>query len=143
MMRLQVFAVGVLGIVSLTGSAQKDVTLQALRDQKRVLLVFANGNNQEAEARLSVAADHADGFRERDLLLVGLEGSNPSVPTGMLSPLEDQAARRRFHVSPGQFTVVLIGKDGGEKVRSHQAIPWKTLQQTIDAMPMRKDEMRR
>lgn len=119
----------------------KHVTLASLRDRQRVLLVFANGDNQLAETQLTIAAKHGDGFRQRDLLLVGLSGSNDLAPTAMLSSADDAAARKRFDVHPGQFTVILIGKDGGEKMRSNQPIPWERLQQTIDAMPMRRDEM--
>ena len=117
------------------------VTLQTMRDHQRVLLVFSNGNNQPAEAQLNVAASHIDGFRERDLLLVGLVGSNEAVPSALLSAPDDAAARKRFTIKPGEFTVILIGKDGGEKLRSHQPISWEKLQSTIDSMPMRKDEM--
>ena len=131
-------------MIPLAGNSQPaTVTLQALRDRQRALLVFANGNNQLAEAQLTIAAAHADGFRERDLLLVGLTGSNQAVPTALLSGSGDMAARTRFNVKPGEFTVILIGKDGGEKLRSHQPIAWEKLQSTIDAMPMRQDEMQR
>ncbi len=116
------------------------VTLQSLRDQKRVLLVFDNGNNQLAEQQLTVAANHVDGFKERDLLLVGISGSNPAVPTALLSGADDAAARKQFHVAAEQFTVLLIGKDGGEKLRSHQPITWSKLKSAIDAMPMRQQE---
>jgi hypothetical protein len=117
-------------------------TLAAMRDKQRAVVVFANGNNALAEQQLQVAAQHAADFRERDLLLVGIEGTDPSVPTAMLKPDEDAAARRRFHVEAGQFTVVLIGKDGGEKLRSHTPFTWQTLRDTMDSMPMRAEEMR-
>ena len=135
---------GVLCLIPNTANAQgKPITLQSVRDRQRVLLVFSNGNNQLAEAQLTIAAEHIDGFRERDLLLVGIAGSNPALHSAVLSPAEDAAQRKRFHVAEGQFTVMLIGKDGGEKLRSHQPIPWETLRSTIDAMPMRQDEMQR
>ncbi len=118
------------------------VTLDSLRDHQRVLLVFGNGDNRLAETQLNVAATNASAFRERDLLLVGLQGTNPAAPTAMLSAADDAAARRRFHVTAGQFTVILIGKDGGEKLRSNRPIPWTKLQSTIDSMPMRQAEMR-
>ena len=126
------------------GASQRtaNVTIESMRDHQRALLVFDNGNNQLAESQLTIAADNIDGFKQRDLLLVGIRGSNPAVPTAMLSATDDAAARQRFHVAPGQFTVILIGKDGGEKLRSHQPISWNKLQSTIDAMPMRQDEMR-
>ncbi len=118
-------------------------TLASLRDHQRVLLVFANGNNQQAEAQLTVAATHASEFRERDLVLAGMTGTDTAVPTVTLAPQEETAARSRFHVRVGEFTVLLLGKDGGEKLRSHSAIPWDVLQRTIDAMPMRQSEMHR
>lgn len=120
---------------------QTTTTLESLRNNKRVLLVFSNGDNRLAETQLDVAAKHVDGFRDRDLLLAGLAGSNPAVPTTLLSPTADIAARKRFHVKLGEFTVLLLGKDGGEKLRSNKPILWEKLQSTIDAMPMRKDEM--
>ncbi len=118
------------------------VTLQSLRNHSRVLLVFDNGDNRLAEQQLIVAADHIDGFKARDLLLAGISGSNAAVPAAKLSATDDAAERKRFHVRPDQFTVILIGKDGGEKLRSHQPISWQKLQSTIDAMPMRQTEMR-
>jgi hypothetical protein len=124
-----------------TAHAQR-VTLDSLRDRQRALVVFSNGNNALAEQQLKIAADHAADFRERDLVLVGLEGTDPSVPTAMLTPAAEEQARKRFHTDPQQFTVILIGKDGGEKLRSHQPVPWTKLQSTIDAMPMRQQEMR-
>ena len=124
-------------------SQAQATTLGSLRDKQRVLLVFANGNNQLAEAQLTVAAAHAEGFRERDLVLAGITGTDTAVPTVTLAPQDEEAARTRFHVRPGEFTVLLLGKDGGEKMRSHGAISWQTLQRTIDAMPMRQSEMHR
>ena len=40
--------------------------------------------------------------------------------------------RKRFQVRPS-FAVILIGKDGGEKMRSHKPIPWEKLEATIDS----------
>jgi len=39
--------------------------------------------------------------------------------------------------------VLLIGKDGGVKLRSKAPIAPRTLVETIDAMPMRQDELQR
>ena len=41
------------------------------------------------------------------------------------------------------FTVILVGKDGGEKYRSDQPLSQKKLYAIIDAMPMRREEMRK
>ncbi len=41
------------------------------------------------------------------------------------------------------FAVLLIGKDGGVKLRSGRPFALHALFDAIDAMPMRQDEMRR
>ncbi len=134
---------GVLAMVSLpTRSQQNPVTLADLRDRQRVLLVFANGDNSKAEAQLTDMAAHAAEFRERDLVLAGVAGRDASLPTVHLTQAEDEAARRRFHVKHGEFTVLLLGKDGGEKLRANSPIDWNRLQSTIDNMPMRHNEIR-
>lgn len=42
----------------------------------------------------------------------------------------------------GAFAVILIGKDGGEKFRSEKIVQPKQLFSIIDAMPMRKREVK-
>ncbi|WP_302480229.1 DUF4174 domain-containing protein [Sphingomonas bacterium] len=39
---------------------------------------------------------------------------------------------------PGDFQVVLVGKDGHEALRRRGPLPIAALQKTIDAMPMRR-----
>jgi hypothetical protein len=57
--------------------------------------------------------------------------------------LKDAAAvRERFGVARSDFTVILVGKDGGEKLRDSKPLTYARLQATIDAMPMRRQEMK-
>lgn len=123
-------------------SQQRTTTLAALRDRNRVLLVFEGGDAQMGQRQRETVMQHAAEFRERDLVLVGLHGNQDTVPAAKLSACDDAAARARFQIEPGTFVVMLLGKDGGEKLRSHAPIAWETLQQTIDAMPMRRSEAR-
>jgi hypothetical protein len=50
--------------------------------------------------------------------------------------------RRQFQVDDRRFTVVLLGKDGGEKFRSSKPVTIEKLDALIDAMPMRQQEVR-
>ena len=142
----------VLTVLLATGAqmqAQHATTLDALRDQRRVLLVFAGENDVRVEQQWSTLVDQRDHVAERDIVTVRItqprvpmhDGNSP--PEAVFSSAEEQRMRKRFHVSPDQFTVILVGKDGGEKLRSRQPIPWQTLADIIDAMPMRQSEMRR
>ena len=118
-------------------------TLAGMRGHYRPLLVFTGGNARLAEQQLTIASEHAAEFREREILVVGVEGEKGDVQNVLLSPAEDVSVRKRLHVVPGEFTVILLGKDGAEKLRSHQPISFNTLRETIDAMPMRQREMKK
>jgi len=61
------------------------------------------------------------------------------------SPISDATAgslRNQFNIKSGQPTVILVGKDGGEKPRSTGYVPIEDIFSLIDAMPMRQAEMR-
>ena len=51
--------------------------------------------------------------------------------------------RERHGVAADEFAVVLIGRDGGEKLRSTSPIPAAELFGKIDEMPMRRRERER
>jgi hypothetical protein len=76
--------------------------------------------------------NHGAAFRDRDLLTLD---SFEDGPTG-------EVARRELGIGRGAFAVVLVGKDGGEKLRSTEPLRSRDLLDRIDAMPMRRREMR-
>jgi hypothetical protein len=110
--------------------------LDALRWRKRVVLVFAPpddprvGDQRAVLARLGIAGD------DRDLLLVAVQGDR-------VVPSEEgaEALRRRYGVQAREFLVLLIGKDGGVKLRTPRVLDAGLLARTVDAMPMRRSEM--
>lgn len=118
-------------------------TLAAMRDQYRPLLVFAATPDDPALlAQFHMLKDDAPGLNERQVLLIAIPYNNPSPSQVSLTPADANAARRRFHVAPTDFTVLLLGKDGGEKLRSAKPVSFSRLRDTIDSMPMRQEEMR-
>jgi len=124
------------------------VTLETMRDRYRPLLVFAPTDKDPDFLRQLhlVAADQSE-LQEREVLLVPLTSTSEARPacvpgtSAHMEPEAAAAARRRFHIPPDSFTVLLLGKDGGEKLRSQTPIPIRTLLQTIDSMPMRQQEI--
>jgi hypothetical protein len=124
-------------------------TLRAMRDCYRPLLVFgpALNNPQMVDQLKQLKAGLAD-VKSRDVLYVPIvpEGHNQpivgtKVPTARLSEDELAAMRHRFKVEPGDFLVILIGKDGGEKLNSSTPVTMDRLKRLIDSMPMRKSEI--
>lgn len=125
-------------------------TLRAMRNCYRPLLVFAPAMNdphllQQFKQLKPQAAD----LKRRDVLYVPIvpEGHNQPIPasnlhTASLSEDELAAVRLHFKVEPEEFLVILIGKDGGEKLNSRTPVAVEQLKELIDSMPMRKREMK-
>jgi hypothetical protein len=50
--------------------------------------------------------------------------------------------RRQFGIHPGQFCILLIGKDGEEKKRWQSRVALGVIFSLVDAMPMQQREMK-
>lgn len=118
-------------------------SLEALRDRFRPLLLFAaKPDDPSLLAQMTKLKDAAPGLHDRDILLIVVPFDTPSPTEVSLTPESAMAARRRFHVAPPDFTAILLGKDGGEKLRSRKPVSFDKLRELIDSMPMRKDEIK-
>lgn len=111
--------------------------------ERRPLLVFSPAGN---DPRLTVTLRGIDGnrcaFADRDMVLGVLVAEGTSTLDGRpVSTDESDRLRQRHAVDPGAFTVVLIGKDGGEKWRTDEVPDLKVVFSVIDGMPMRSREM--
>lgn len=111
------------------GSSSKP-DLDALRWKHRALLLFAPGLQDEQLKRQQETIKREEGqFAERDVKVFTAIGDSAE-------PL-----RKRFHINAADFVVILIGKDGGEKLRQTKPVDGKQLFGLIDSMPMRRNEM--
>ena len=103
------------------------------RGKSRVLVAFTpSATDPQLDRQRRLYHDMGRGARERDLVLVEAAGSSAAAA----------ALQRRFDVGAG-FTALLIGKDGGEKLRSDTPVGSAELFPLIDSMPMRQQEMRK
>lgn len=59
----------------------------------------------------------------------------------VISADESQRLANQYGIGDGAFSVVLIGKDGGEKLRVNQVPDLQAVYAVIDGMPMRSREM--
>ena len=131
------------------GCPPRPNTLRAMRNCYRPLLVFAPAlDNPQLVEQFNQLKTQAIELRSRSVLYVPIvpEGHNQPipgsrVPTARLSEDELAAMRHRFKVEPDDFLVILIGKDGGEKLNSRTPVSVDQLERLIDSMPMRKSEM--
>lgn len=120
-------------------------SLDSYQWQNRLLLVFAPSESNVAyQQQRQLLQEEQAGFNERNLLVIELLTEGTSRVGGESVDAQEAAKiREQFQVSPEQFCVVLVGKDGTTKRRLHAPVSSKVIFETIDAMPMRQQEMRR
>jgi Domain of unknown function (DUF4174) len=85
-------------------------------------------------------AEH--GLTERDIVVVFIVRDAVSTNWEPASPAAAGDLRDAYGVMPQEFRVVLIGKDGGVKLRQADPIAAADLFALIDSMPVRQREMR-
>lgn len=109
----------------------------------RPLYVFAAPGTPALAAQRRIVAGSFAGMRERDMVVVWVVGDAVTSELGRGPVASAASLRRRFGVGSNEFRAVLVGKDGGAKVS--QAFPLDAARAfaTIDAMPMRRQEVRR
>ncbi|MDX2069722.1 MAG: DUF4174 domain-containing protein [Haliscomenobacter sp.] len=128
-------AFGVLG-----GSTLFAQPLEQYRWKNRILLVFApDPQDQQLKEQLSLLQPSRAGLLERDLKAIVV---NPKSDTNVTAA-DDKHLYQVYKVEKETFRVVLIGKDGTEKLRTSQPISPAELFRIIDAMPMRQSELKR
>lgn len=129
-----VWTVGLAMIAVGSATAVKADPLSEHRWRSRVLVISApSADDPRARAQRAIAAAAGKAMAERDLVSVDAYGDAPSAV----------ALRKKLGLPEGAFRSVLIGKDGGAKLVATDPITAAQLASTIDAMPMRRDEMRR
>ena len=132
-----------LALVTPIASGQQ--TLSTLVGRNRVLLIFTPTALDARYGRQLDAFNHHEAeLLSRDLVLITLvqqpgPGNLSPVLRNMQPPLiqadEQITFRRRFHISPSDFVVILLGKNGAERLRSTSPITVTHLNHTIDVNP--------
>lgn len=98
--------------------------------EKRLLLVFGIENNEQlVKEQSDILEKEKAGIQERDLEIIVIKNGD--------------ALYKKYKVQPGEFTVILIGNDKDEKLRTHELLLPEKLFAIIDGMPMRQAEMRK
>jgi len=135
-----------LAILAPCATAQR--TLSTLVDRNRVLLIFTPTALDGRYGRQLDAFNHYEAeLLSRDLVLIPLvQQPGPTnlspvlrnMQPPLVQPDEQITFRRRFHIGPSDFVVILLSKDGAEKLRSTTPITMTRLTRTLDALPRRK-----
>jgi hypothetical protein len=107
--------------------------LQAYRGSSRVVVASAARADDPALAQQrAIFARMGKQAKARDLVLLEAVGDGAQA----------RALRKALGLDAKTFAAVLVGKDGGAKLRAAHPLDAAALFPVIDAMPMRREEMR-
>jgi len=109
----------------------------------RLLLVFvpADDDGSLKQQRQLLAGRDSD-IKERHMRIIDISTVGHAEVDGHVDQdLETTRLRKGYNVPSDRFSVILIGKDGGEKGRWIKPVRPDKIFDMIDAMPMRQDEM--
>ncbi|OAQ42318.1 hypothetical protein A5893_04190 [Pedobacter psychrophilus] len=101
------------------------------KDNREVILFYPNNKADIASKQLKILSADLAGLSERQIRIIRVVTNSKDFEN--YSPLK---------INPNLFTVVLVGKDGGQKFSSNEIITSAKLYDLIDQMPMRKQEMK-
>ena len=104
--------------------------------QNRVVLVIADTKtDSKLKQQQNTLSQQQAQLQDRDLEVLYL-------PLNEINQADKTFLINQFSIQEKDFCAILIGKDGGEKLRSDKPLQIENLFGTIDAMPMRKQEMK-
>ena len=118
--------------------------LNVYRWRNRLLMVFSSSpDDSNYQSFMKEAQGQINGLRDRDILVFEILENGESRSGN--SPLKKDSAdflREQFGIPPGQFCILLVGKDGEEKRRWESRVGLGVIFSVVDAMPMRQREMK-
>jgi len=121
-------------------------SLDQFRWKNRIILIHDGGNDSLAERQIKALSQKMEGVKERDLLIFVLHAKGDSITeigkSQDLGLSYSQIVEER-QIPRDSFSFLLIGKDGGTKIKESKEVEVQKVFDTIDAMPVRQAEMRR
>lgn len=130
---ITIMAFGILAGTTMAARA-RDNPLSSYLWKNRVLVVAAPSRQDAALAtQRRIFEQNASGMAERQIVLIEAAGDDPRA----------RDIRRQLSIGDNAFKVVLVGKDGNAAVASAKPLTAEELFGRVDAMPMRRDEMRK
>lgn len=108
-----------------------------------VLLVDDTIETPAMRSQLKSFLKQVDALEDREILIIQLTPKEVVVYDRAESKLSTDATYRHLSISKGFKGVLLVGKDGGVKLKRTFEVQPEVIFTLIDGMPMRKSELKR
>ncbi len=135
----------ILPLCSTISPGQTSLDLDDFLWKNRVLIAFVQDTHSPplSEFKDRITRER-DGFLDRDLVFIEiLQNGQSRVDGSAITSASANNIVRRYRVDFDNFSVYLIGKDGGVKLRGDSSTRLTDIFSLIDTMPMRRAEMER
>lgn len=102
-----------------------------------------NSDSSPYQQQMNEFSSLEDELQDRDLILISVFDDDCATLDGqIISDSSADTIRSRFTPPKDGYSIYLIGKDGGVKLKQDEVLAPNELFRVIDRMPMRQREMR-
>ena len=140
---LNLLIISAISFYSISYNLDEAFSLDEFQWKNRIIIVNSDINNELSDKQKNSLMKEIPGLKERQLLVfeIGKAGIRDIMT---IKDYEiDQKLFDQLRLKEGIFELLLIGKDGGVKLRSSAPVAINEIYGLIDQMPMRQAEMRR
>ena len=119
------------------------IDLTQFQWKNRLLFLFAEDANDPffKNIQSQIMAQKAE-VDDRDLIVFEVPAQGPArMNTNTLDRKEADSIRNHFAIPSDEYSLILVGKDGGIKRKSKDRVDLSDVFELIDSMPMRQREM--
>ena len=122
----------------------EEILLESFQWENRVLVLIAHNSDDEFyQNQMHKFSSLEDELLDRDLVTISIFNRECSTLDGeVISDSSSQGIRERLSPPESGYSIFLIGKDGGVKLKQDEVLEPAELFHVIDRMPMRQREMR-
>ena len=118
--------------------------LSQFKWENRLLFLFAEDSNdplfKNLQSQIRAQKTEVD---DRDLIVFEVPAKGPArMGTTPLDRQQADSIRNHFDITSNGFSLILVGKDGGIKLKREDHVDLSAVFGLIDSMPMRQNEMR-
>ena len=118
--------------------------LSQFKWKNRLLFLFAEDASdplfKNLQSQIMAQKTEVD---DRDLIVFEVPSKDPArMGTTPLDQQQADSIRNHFDIPSNSFSLILVGKDGGIKLKREDRVDLREVFGLIDSMPMRQNEIR-
>ena len=106
--------------------------------ERLVLVIAKNKDNKNFQKQLAELQNHQNGLKDRKLVIYRILPKKYSIGFREENRNNSNELYQNYKDEERDFSVILIGLDGGEKLIQNEMLSAEKLFNTIDSMPMRQ-----